>query len=389
MAKKKPVKVHVIKYAGEKNLVLRYIDPITGRQKRKSSGTKNPKEAERAAERWQNELINGKFKPPEELTWQEFRDRFEDHSLGDKSSGYFAVFHSAFTWFEKTTEVQMLRDVPDLIDKFELSLRRSKLATNTVRTYLKHFRTAILWAIEKGYLDKLSKRIRIPDSIDEMKGRALTDAEFQSILEAVPAVVGDELAEEWKLYLSGLWYSGLRRQESLILSWDEHEPFAIDMTGLFPRFKISAKAQKSRKSQYLPMTPDFAEWLLKSVHLADRQGLVFTPHGTAGTQLTGSEVGRYISSIGRKAEVEVKPGSGKFATCHDFRRSFGTRWARRVMPAELKLLMRHASIETTMKYYVGIEADDIAAGLWARFNPSTQSQSESETVFDEDAKTSH
>lgn len=41
------------------------------------------------------------------------------------------------------------------------------------------------------------------------------------------------------------------------------------------------------------------------------------------------------------------------------------------MPAELKLLMRHSSIETTMKYYVGIEADDIAAGLWARFNPAT------------------
>ncbi len=38
------------------------------------------------------------------------------------------------------------------------------------------------------------------------------------------------------------------------------------------------------------------------------------------------------------------------------------------MPAELKLLMRHASIETTMKYYVGIAADDIAAGLWARFS---------------------
>ena len=68
--------------------------------------------------------------------------------------------------------------------------------------------------------------------------------------------------------------------------------------------------------------------------------------------------------------MEVKPGSDKFATGHDFRRSFGTRWARRVMPAELKLLMRHASIETTMKYYVGIEADDIAAGLWARFSPA-------------------
>ena len=82
-----------------------------------------------------------------------------------------------------------------------------------------------------------------------------------------------------------------------------------------------------------------------------------------------------MSVIGRNADVEVKPGSDKFATCHDFRRSFGRRWARRVMPAELKLLMRHASIDTTMKYYVGIEADDIASGLWARFNPASPLES--------------
>ncbi|MEJ7594600.1 MAG: tyrosine-type recombinase/integrase [Planctomycetaceae bacterium] len=386
MAKKKPIKVHVVKYDGEKNLVLRYLDPITGRQKRKTAGTKNAKEAERAAERWQGELNNGKFKPPEDLTWAEFRDRFEDESLGDKSSGYFSVFHSAFKRFEEITGVEMLRDVPDVIDKFELSLRRSKLSTNTVRTYLKHFRTAILWAVEKGYLGELSKRIRIPESIDDMKGRALNDVEFAAILNAVPDIVGQELANDWKHYLNGLWLSGLRRQESLILSWDEHAAFGVDMTGLFPRFRISAKAQKSRKSQYLPMTPDFAEWLLRTIPLAERAGLVFCPRGTSGAALTGSEVGRYISSIGRKAEVQVKPGSDKFATCHDFRRSFGTRWARRVMPAELKLLMRHASIDTTMKYYVGIEADDIAAGLWARFNPSPTSGSDS--VLNEDAKTS-
>lgn len=40
------------------------------------------------------------------------------------------------------------------------------------------------------------------------------------------------------------------------------------------------------------------------------------------------------------------------------------------MPAELKMLMRYADIETTMKYYVDIDSDNIAAGLWARFSPS-------------------
>ena len=34
------------------------------------------------------------------------------------------------------------------------------------------------------------------------------------------------------------------------------------------------------------------------------------------------------------------------------------------MPAVLQRLMRHASIETTMKYYVDLEADELADGLW-------------------------
>ena len=35
------------------------------------------------------------------------------------------------------------------------------------------------------------------------------------------------------------------------------------------------------------------------------------------------------------------------------------------MPAELRELMRHESIETTMKYYVGSNADVTAEKLWA------------------------
>ncbi len=369
MAGKRPkVKVHVTKYKKEKNLVMRYVDPVSGKQIRRSTGTTNRSEASKIAGRWEDELNTGKFKPSEDLTWAEFRERFEDQAIRDMSDGYFSAFHSAFKRFEESTGIQLLKDLPEVFDSFDLSLRRSGLSSSTVRTYLKHLRVAINWGVEKGYLSE-SPKVRLPDAPDEMKGRPLTDSEFQAILNAVPGYVGELLAPGWERYLRGLWLSGLRREESLILSWDQHSPFSIDMTGLYPRFRISAKAQKSRKSQLLPMTPDFAEWLLGEVQKPDRNGLVFSPFGTSGARLTGSEVGRYVSAIGKAAEVEVKPGSGKFASCHDFRRSFGTRWSRRVMPAELKLLMRHASIETTMKYYVGIEADDIATGLWARFSP--------------------
>jgi integrase len=65
---------------------------------------------------------------------------------------------------------------------------------------------------------------------------------------------------------------------------------------------------------------------------------------------------------GKLTTVTVK----KFASAHDYRRAFGTRWAKRVMPAVLKSLMRHSEIGTTMKYYVTMDADSVAVEVWGR-----------------------
>jgi len=54
----------------------------------------------------------------------------------------------------------------------------------------------------------------------------------------------------------------------------------------------------------------------------------------------------------------------KYASAHDLRRSFGERWATRVMPVVLQELMRHESIDTTMRYYVGRSAQSTAKLLW-------------------------
>ena len=57
-------------------------------------------------------------------------------------------------------------------------------------------------------------------------------------------------------------------------------------------------------------------------------------------------------------------GKPKFASAHDFRRSFGERWASRVMPVVLMELMRHESMSTTLKFYVGRNAERTADILW-------------------------
>lgn len=99
---------------------------------------------------------------------------------------------------------------------------------------------------------------------------------------------------------------------------------------------------------------------------AERVGLVFGIEGPiTGKPLSTKRASRYISAMGEAAKVLVAPAGGrqkrdketgevtiapKFAGAHDLRRAFGTRWSKRVMPAVLKQLMRHRSIETTMSF---------------------------------------
>ena len=64
----------------------------------------------------------------------------------------------------------------------------------------------------------------------------------------------------------------------------------------------------------------------------------------------------------------------KHASAHDLRRGFGFRWSRRIMPAVLKELMRHADIKTTMDFYVGTEAEETARMLY-RFRWTVRSLS--------------
>ena len=78
------------------------------------------------------------------------------------------------------------------------------------------------------------------------------------------------------------------------------------------------------------------------------------------------EVAAAEDDQGRIAVVKVDQNGGKvkYASAHDLRRSFGERWATRVMPPVLQELMRHDSIQTTMRYYVGRNARNTASILW-------------------------
>ena len=182
--------------------------------------------------------------------------------------------------------------------------------------------------------------------------------------------------------MRGLWLSGLRLGEAVVLDWNDG-PFVLDTVGKFPAFRIEAEGQKSRRSEIVPVAPDFAEWILSETPLENRVGKVFplVDHKTGQSLLARNTVGPVVSAIGRKAGVVVGETDklvmedGRpimrtvklFAGAHDLRRAFCTRWARKVMPAVLQRLARHSHISTTMGYYVNMTADEIGADLWVDY----------------------
>src|SRR5687768_9581479 len=107
-------------------------------------------------------------------------------------------------------------------------------------------------------------------------------------------------------------------------------------------FRIAAESEKGNKDRILPMAPEFAE-LLATVPVEERRGPVFRlPKRRQSEILRGEWVSKQITRFGRAAGIVVdEKGKKKHASAHDLRRSFGERWARKVMPQVLMELMRH------------------------------------------------
>jgi integrase len=223
---------------------------------------------------------------------------------------------------------------------------------------------AARWAHRHGYLLKLPTfdMPKRASGATRMKGRPVTTEEFERMLTTAAKVVGSDHANTWKLLLRGLWASGLRISEAMALRWDPKPgcPQVI-LSGHKSVLAFDADSQKSGKVQLVPMAPEFVQLLEP---MQRKSGYVFTPI-LDGRPIRDSLVAsKTISAIGKVAGVIVDVERGKNASAHDLRRSFGHRWSRRVMSPVLKELMRHASVETTLTYYTGIDAENTAAELW-------------------------
>lgn len=357
------VQVHVREKPDRVNLQLYYVEPLTGVDVTKSAGTADRHEAERAAARWEEELR--KQGQSADLSWEQFRIRYEDEQLSGKASGTLRTAATAFNNFEKAIGKPRHLDGVDasVISRAAAEWRHWGMAEATIHGYLSYLRSALYWAFRMGFLirrpyftmPKMSKR--------HMKGRPIKTAEARRMLRSTRQLYPTTW-RCWVRFQRCLWLSGLRLAEAVRLSWDAG-PVQVDLdSGRFPMLRFKAEGHKGRRDQLTPITPDFAAWLRRTPPEKKIGPVVpLVSNTTKGRIQCLKRIGAALSAIGRAAGVVVND-DGKHASAHDFRRSFGTRWALHVKPITLMSIMRHKSIETTMSYYVGLEADDIADELW-------------------------
>lgn len=361
------INVIVVKRKGL-NLYLRYIDPIDGKRREKNSGTTNMKAAQRAAGEWQAELNASGTASPEFLRWEQFREDFRENYLAHNSDSYATNVEGSLNIIEELMSPDTLTRITEKwLARFHSLAKKRDVSPYTVRKYFQHLQTALKWAKEQGMIKAVpvfpKQTKQTARGAKLMKGRPITGEEFDRLLAAVPKVVkSPEAADSLKYLLRGLWLSGLRLGEALSLTWDQWADgirVNVDEDNDVC-LMIDGDNQKNRQALTYPVVDDFAEFLLQTPE-NEREGFVFNAMGQNGkVSRRVDTVSTWIVDIGKAAKVKVdeKDGSEKFASAHDIRRAFGTRWAKIVPASLLQQLMRHSNIETTMSFYVNITAKD-------------------------------
>lgn len=392
MAKAEGIPVWVVYRADRDLFTLRWNDPRTGRRKQRSCEAKNRKEAYKAAGALADELarnggsLAGESK--ERPTWDAFCIRYRENYLVHTSATNRAKWSKVASevdveFADRRIKMPMLADITaEFLECVESRMHTLGNAASTVKSKMDTLQSGLNWAVSLNLLDPLStrrERGRVEQVESEMRGRPLTGEELDRLIlqpKTIAKIAGQSAG--WEHLIRGLYLSGLRISEALRLHEfrrDCHRPIGLDTSRPAIAFLSS---QKNRRDQVVAITPDFAEFLRATVAV---DGWYFNPSGPKGRYLTPGAVSRLISDMGAKAKIVVEAGEtpedARFATAHDLRRTFAQRWASRVMPPILQHLMRHASFETTKKFYVGSSADAAASAIhegWRRANTDSSAE---------------
>jgi integrase len=358
---------------------LRWIDPVTNRPREQVTDLTQRRKAEDAAAEKASELtVAGDIA---DLTWERFRKRYESEDLPLRRRRTRSAWGSAVNRLEAFSEPRLFIEVDaSYLSRWVASMAEEGLSPASQSSYLGQILAGLGWA-ESIYPSYRAPKVKRPKKPKGKRARArpVTKEELERMLTKVPDVVGATRSRPWRRFLWGLWYLGRRIGEVVALDWQRSDrPNIIDIDGVTPMIRIPHESAKGGRNELFPIQPD-AVAFLRRWPKAQRRGRVFRLHTGHGAIHDPNAIGRIVSDIGQTARVrtgtrlERDPKTGKaqevpkWASAHDLRRSFGSRWAPHLKPRILQLLMGHKSYQTTQEFYEELDVADVAKGLWAEF----------------------
>ncbi len=357
--------------------MLKWRCPNTGRVLRKSTGTDSLKEANRQARQLQAELIAGTHRSDGEYPWDEFRSLYSEHAATALAPHSRTKAESVLNLVDQIMRPKRIADIAnrealkDFRDRLlgkPSSRTKQPRSPNTVRSIMRTLMAALRWGHkEAGVIESVPAigKVNVSGS-DPMRGRPLTDAEFDAMLAAVEPTVGANRANEWRNLLCGLVWSGLRLGEILDLHWTDDSRIKPAVDGGWWVLAVPAASQKNRRDSTIPVPPALASFLEQ---ITNRTGWVFNPTTARGGRPTPGTACRIVSAIGERSGVVVKDtgGAPQYPTAHDLRRTCAQRMlAAGISPLTVQRIMRHSSLSVTMAHYARAVAADDARELQAK-----------------------
>lgn len=323
-------------------LMLQWLDPDTGKRKSQSARTDDEKVAEQRRADLESDLNHGRHASAERMSWEAFRDRFEDEYLPNSRPGTVKIFRLVLDDFETICTLRQLRSItPRTISAFVSGLRKKKgrcgnvtMGAYTIAVRLNFLHIVLNWAVDQSLLTKCPTfpEVKVPQKYPQPVAEETVDR----LLDKAPT-------EDLRVFMLCGWLAGLRLAETFALEWEptDKAPW-IDFTR--KRIWLPADFVKAVKDQWVPLDPK----LSKALQQLPRRGKkVFRILGKLGKPLIESSVSALVSLLAQQAGVKL--------TMKALRKGFGCRYAAKVSTHVLQRLMRHADIETTMAYYANID----------------------------------
>lgn len=309
-----------LKRSDRNGYVLKFYCPIKGKRIRRNCGTRDRREARRILRECRERLLNGEYVASAGAitathqvaadvpavsagdagrsvpkTWQDCRERYRQNratrvratslvnalSRIDIAERIFAGYREDRSLSSElvVSECMTLDSMEYLQDRLLAGdeCRYDSRSPNTVNSMMGAVMAFVRYCAKHRWIDAVPVVEKL-DVDDVMKGRPITDEEFEQMLDATPFVVGSDAASSWQFALRILWESGFRIGDLMDFSWDDKRHICPVWPGgrsSHPTIVIPS-TQKNGQSQEIPMLPGLDE-LLSNISRRERSGWIVDP----------------------------------------------------------------------------------------------------------------